>query len=58
MRIRRVFEDFARYCTLYTTWRFVENGTLPLLYAGKGNSSRDLISGTCGTIEVSQRFER
>lgn len=32
----------------------MENGTLPLLYARKGNTSRDLISGTCGSIEVSE----
>lgn len=37
----------------------MENGTLPLPNARKGNTSRDLISGTCGgSIDVSKRFER
>lgn len=35
----------------------MENGTLPLPNARKGNTSRDLISGTCGSVKVSQRFE-
>lgn len=37
----------------------MEHGTLPLLYARKGNTSRDLSQvPACGSIEVSKRFER